>query len=163
MKIYIIISALTFTLTTFAQKKKECGQKLDSMTNNLSGQWKLIYAEFSDSKGVLEQRKYPEHILVINKSMFNVKRQIDSIPYQTGKLRIKKDNPAKYGNCEVLLHFKSIKDKENPVYTWDLDTYHIFWLIEKCDKDSLVLYSPNTCDFIDKKCGVAYRHYARQK
>ena len=161
MKINILIITLLFAITTFGQKKKECGDKLDSRINNLSGQWKFVYSDLAFTKGGKEKRSCPLHILSFDKSKFSVKHHADSLSYQNGTIKIKKDNPADKGNCEVLVYFKSKGDE--PVYAWDLDTYHVFWLIDKCDADSLTLYSPWTSDLIDKKSGMVIRHYSRQK
>jgi hypothetical protein len=160
----ILITLLFLSLNSFSQKKKECGNKLDSNINYFSGQWKFIYSDLFFIKGGQEKRICSNHILSIDKSKFSVRRHTDSIAYQTGKIKIKKDNPAKKGNCELLVYFKPRGEKLEyaPEFSWDIDSYHIFWLIEKCNSDSLTLYSPWT-QIATNKNGMLVRHYARIK
>jgi hypothetical protein len=146
--------------------KADCKAKLETKTKNLNGQWKFIGAEFYSKNGDKEEKVYPNHYMFFSKNTFSVTLSIETTAYQSGKIILEKNNPAKALNCDCQLWFKS--KGEIPFDPWDSAAYYDFWTIDKCTSDSLILLSPWTCDFVSpngqqKRCGMVQKIFVRQK
>jgi len=160
MKTFILLITLFLSFNILAQKKKECDEKLNSKISYLSGQWKFLGANFFPSAGGQEPIFYPEQVLNINNTILTVKNSIDTTTYQKVKFKLEKENPAKYGNCELLIKFKT--QGYPPAYSYNSDLFYEFWLIGTCNKDSLVLCTPWTT-FKNERNGLVEKYYIRQK
>ncbi len=144
--------------------KADCKTKLETKIKNLNGEWKFASAVFYPTKGEKESQFYPDHYLFFNKNTFAVQSITEKTRYQSGKIRIEKQNSSKALNCDCQVWFKS-KISFNP---FDTLGYFDFWTINKCTVDSLILYSPWNCEFItpngeQKRCGMVEKYFIRQK
>jgi len=145
--------------------KNECKKIIKERVQFLTGTWNFVRADFRDTNLRLP---IADHSLSLNNTKFRVSN--NSKPtLQSGKIKITKDIAEVFEFCYPLLWFGN-PDKPFPD-DWEhdfdeaheLDTYYMLYLITKCDKDSLVLYSPVGKSHRLKKSDQVIKRYVRQK
>jgi hypothetical protein len=178
----IFISSFIFTLTIgscFSQDstktkpyifqeidKKECKKIINERVHFLKGTWDFVRADFRDTNLRLP---ITDHSLSFTNHKFQVSNNSKPTPIQSGKIKITKDKAEVLEFCYPLLWFGNIDKpwpddwEHNSDESFELDTYYLFYLVTKCDKDSLVIYSPVGKSFKLNKSGQVIKRYVRHK
>jgi len=146
--------------------KSECKKIIKDRVHFLTGTWDFVRADFRDTNLRLP---IADHSLILTGNKFQVSNKSKQTPIQSGKIKITKDATEVFEFCYPVLFFgnqnKPFPDDEdfNAEKSYELDTYYLLYLVTKCDKDSLVLYSGVSKSYRLKKYDQVIKRYVRQK